>query len=298
MDLEADLRAEILKYLPTPDADAAKWLNSMTTERLLDCFLTLRGRVVHPHPRNLLIAPELIQNPQFTASSREIGLVWDKVVQGADLTPHLSRRLRFSYLQDVRRPRNVDFLLSEWNLHYLHIASTIGPDGYVARGNPLLFAIFTDSAAYFLDVAPAAGWSLQRMVENAVANWPNDELFHKLTGGIPERPQAAKDRARRRKGMDTYVQVNKVAYVSNHFGQDAEVASPRITILRMKLLGLLKYFTDSPTSLGRECNAANAQFGMESPLMPQFRLIIARTARAFEFVIVEEKTKLMMALDV
>jgi hypothetical protein len=298
MDLEADLRAEILKYLPTPDADAARWLHSMATERLLDCFLTLRDRVPHPHPRTLHIAPELIQNPQFSAWSREIGLVWDKVVQGVDLTPHLSRRVRFSYLQDVRRPRNVDLLLSEWNVHYLHISSVIGPDGYVARGNPLLFAMFTNGAAYFLDIAPAAGWSLQRLVEIAVTNWPDEALFHKLIGGIPERSSTAKDRARRRKGMDTYVLVNKVAYVANHFGQDADVTSPRNTVLRLKLLGLLKYFADNPTALGRECNAANAGFGIEWPLIPQFRLIIAQTARGFEFVILEERTKLMMALDV
>ncbi len=274
----------------------------MPTERLLDGFLTLRGRVPHPHPRSLFIAPELIQNPQFTACSREIGLVWDKIVQGGDVTPHLSRRLRFSYLpghlQDVRRLRNVDLLLSEWNVHYLHISSVIGPDGYVARGNPLLFAIFTDSNAYFLDVAASTAWSLQRLVEIAVANWPDDELFHKLIGGGPERPPAGKDRARRRKAMDNYVLVNKVAYVSNHFGQAAEVTSPRIVVLRLKLLGLLKYFSDDPTALERECNAANARFGVEWPLIPQFRLVIARTARAFEFVILEERTRLMMALDV
>jgi hypothetical protein len=298
VDLEADLRTEILAYLPAPERDVAAWLKSMPTGRLLECFLTLRGRVIHPHPRALRVSAELQANPLFAALDADIRILWQKIADGVDLAPHLSRRLGTSYLQDFRRPRDLDILLSEWNIHHLHIAHASGPEGYTERGNNLLFAIVRDDAVYCLDILPRAGWRLQKLAEIALRNWPGDGLLHRLTGAVAEPQPATKDRARGRAGLNTHLVIGGQSYVSNTYGLGAGASPSHVTVAAMKLLGLISYFAENPGELEREVRAANARFSFDWPLMAQFRLVIARTARAYEFVIVENHTKLMMALNV
>ena len=96
MDLDADIRAEMLKYLPVPDRETASMLADMPTGRLLDCFLKWRDRLVHPHPRALRIAADLQANPRFAALEQDVRMIWQSAVHGENLAPYLGRGARFA----------------------------------------------------------------------------------------------------------------------------------------------------------------------------------------------------------
>jgi hypothetical protein len=307
MDLDADIRAEMLKYLPVPDRETASMLADMPTGRLLDCFLKWRDRLVHPHPRALRIAADLQANPRFAALEQDVRMIWQSAVHGENLAPYLGRGARFAYLHAPQRPRDLNALLNNWDIHWLNISNQIEKDGYVRRADTLLFVIFTDETAYFLDLMPRGRWNGKRLVETALRNWPDDGLFHKLPGSVPApaapAPGRGNERARgrarlSRDGSDEFVVVDGEAYVSNAFGV-ADGSSPaRITVMSMKLQGLLRYYAENPGALERELKAANERFGIDWPLILQFRLIVARTSRGYEFVIIESMTSTMMALGV
>jgi len=67
-----------------------------------------------------------------------------KIVNGDDVNPHLSRGLKSL---DKR-----DLLLATWSVHHLHIETIMDSDGFIKRSGPILFALFTDTDAYFLTV--------------------------------------------------------------------------------------------------------------------------------------------------
>jgi len=317
MDLDADIRAEMLKYLPVPDRETASMLADMPTGRLLDCFLKWRDRLVHPHPRALRVAAELQANPRFKALEQDISMIWRNSMRGENLGRYMGRGARFAYLHALHLhaphlhapqwPRDLNALLNNWDIHWLNISCQPEKDGYVQRGDTLLFAIFKDETAYFLDLMPRGRWSGRRLVETALRNWPNDGLFHKLPGGVPAPaarvPGRENERARgrawfARDGSDQYVVVDGDAYVSNAFGVAEGSCPARITVMSMKLQGLLRYYAGNPGALERDLKVANARFGIAWPLILQFRLIVARTLRGYEFVIVESMTSTMMGLGV
>ena len=75
---------------------------------------------------------------------------------GEDLTPRLSRGVKTAYepkpMRDKRlhRRRDLDLLIADWGVHHLHLGTTVCADGFVERGDDLLFAAFGDDTAYLL----------------------------------------------------------------------------------------------------------------------------------------------------
>jgi hypothetical protein len=242
------------------------------------------------------MSAELRANPRFGAMEQDIRAIWQKVIEGADLARHVGRGARFAYLQTPQRPRDLNRLLNNWDIHWLNTSNQVERDGYVQRGDTLLFAIFKDDAAYFLDLMPRGRWRGKRLVETALRNWPDDGLFHRVPGGAPEREKRRAWFAR--DGSEQHVALEGDIYVSNSFGV-AEGSSPaRITVMSMKLQGLLQYYAENPGALERELKAANERFAIAWPLIFQLRLIVARTSRGYEFVIIESATGTMMGLGV
>jgi hypothetical protein len=304
MNLDADIRAEMLKYLPAPDRETGSLLADMPTGRLLDCFLNWRDRLAHPHPRALRISAELPSHPRFKAMERDIRRIWQKTTEGADLARHMGRGVRFAYLQTPQRPRDLNILLNNWDIHWLNVSDRIEKDGFAQRSDTLLFVIFKEDAAYFLDLMPRARWHGRRLVEIALRNWPDDGLFNKLpSGAAPPAEKVSVGKARNRarsarNGSEQYLTVDGDTYISNSFGVAAGSSPARITVMSMKLQGLLQFYAENPAGLEREFKAANERFNITWPLLLQFHLIVARTARAYEFVILENTTAAMMSLGV
>jgi hypothetical protein len=53
----------------------------------------------------------------------------------------------------------------------------VRPNGFVARSSSLLFAIFRPGDAYLIGIFEHGDWALTRLVEIAVRNWPEANLF-------------------------------------------------------------------------------------------------------------------------
>ncbi len=296
MDFESDLRAEILKYLPHNQTDESS-LSHMRINDLLITFLNWLHRCVHPHPREVLRSREITSNPLWTNKQTDLDAIVSKLKAGADISAHLSKGIlrghapKKTNTKNLLNRKDLDLLLNEWGIHHLHLSNVIEPDGFVTRGDLLLFVIFSQTRAYMLDIIRHGYWTEQRLVEIAVNNWPEDKLFVELKGIMPEPAISAKDRNNfRRVGVATSVNVSGKAYVSRTGGLTLSGTSSKMTIEAVRLHRRIKEFEDrcrnNPDDLRRYFQKAHGQW----PPEPEFHLELVRSQVGFPFAIREQKS--------
>lgn len=166
-------------------------------------FYGLFQRLIDSRPRKVEMSKE------FTCpAEHELGmrLLIEKIKQGLDLTPHLSSRQ-----EDLDY---TDPLLNDWSIYHLHLGTTLDSRGMINRTGPILFALFTDDTAYFINVyehgrrAGRQPWSAQDMIRIIDENWPHITEPFKLKGVKPERTVTDEEYAMLRKAG---VQVISVA---------------------------------------------------------------------------------------
>lgn len=129
-------------------------------------YLIYSTRRIIPHKRNIVKSKYFVCPEGFT---HELSYIEDKIRNGHDLTPFLSRGI-----QDCRRD---DMMLYDWGIYHLHISTEINPDtGFVMRSSQLLFVIFTCDTAYFIKAVPHQGlpnmWSMKECLEEVYEQWP------------------------------------------------------------------------------------------------------------------------------
>lgn len=90
-------------------------------------------------------------------------LIQQKVKEGQDLTPHLSKL--------INKPEKTDPMLNDWGIYHLHLGTEI-QNGFACRTGPLLFARVTDERFYALDVYSLGTWTESEVVETVHRNWP------------------------------------------------------------------------------------------------------------------------------
>jgi len=139
-DFERDMRSEVLAYLPRDAANTAlnAELEASDTMHLLIRYLNWRDRLVHAHPRVVMLSREILANPLYLENLGRLEKLCDVIRNGVDLTPHLSERVKFGYLpRDPFKPMkddpSLDLMLNEWGMHHLHISHDINERGFVIR---------------------------------------------------------------------------------------------------------------------------------------------------------------------
>lgn len=140
-------------------------------EAVVHTFLNLTKRLVRPMPRTVLKAQNFSCPSDLATGLIEVER---KIVSGEDLSPYLSRRLR--------NPLFNDPLLNDWEIHHVHLGTTVDSDGFVVRTGPVLFARFDNANAYLIDVLSHGSWSLQRLVKELHDNWPDSIRNCRLNG--------------------------------------------------------------------------------------------------------------------
>ncbi len=114
---------------------------------LLIIFLNWRVRYVTPRKRTVLIENTAANNPRWITLSSRIDHLLNKVRNGEDLTPYLSRKAiskGFSPATEKNDPNadhwaDKDFLLNVMGLHHFHLVPCDGASGRDAH-NDVLFA--------------------------------------------------------------------------------------------------------------------------------------------------------------
>lgn len=132
-------------------------------------FFNVQRRLVLPVPRTVHEADSFNCPPDLQVG---LELVRDKITRGLDLRPHLSTRILDSDYNDP--------LLNDWGIHHLHLGTVIDGRGFVDRTGPVLFAHFTDTEAYLVNVIEHGAWSQQDMVRALHRSWPEAFARYRL----------------------------------------------------------------------------------------------------------------------
>jgi hypothetical protein len=98
MNLEEDIREFVLKSLPHDPKFTAE-LQAKTAQELLVIYGNWRSRLVSMSPRQVHRSNVLMANPLSSDLRYKPGLdaIVAKLLNGQDVTPHLSRAIRYGY---------------------------------------------------------------------------------------------------------------------------------------------------------------------------------------------------------
>ncbi|WP_318617634.1 hypothetical protein [Sporosarcina sp. YIM B06819] len=156
MDFYRDWISHLRKIL-----EQAGYIPATNQEDVSTQYFNLLRRLIPVVPRKVLIAKEF-QCPHELQSG--LNIIKEKIEQGIDLRPHLSRLIAdLTYDDD---------LLNDWDIHHLHLGTILEADGFVERDDLLLFVRFDEHNAYFINVMGHRSWTNQDMIRIIHRNWP------------------------------------------------------------------------------------------------------------------------------
>jgi hypothetical protein len=210
--LERVVRRHILDAVPVV---ARQEMEPKTLSSLFIEYRIWRGRFVAPGPRQVHRAPELVRHPKASTHRAALDAIEHATRNGDDLTPHLSRAVR-------RLGR--DLLLADWGIHHLHLSTSLDPDGFVSRTGDVLFAAFTATDAYWLDIRKhekdGDNWAAEEVFAILVRNWPGSGLVHRFEGdtGLSQKYSDEDRRELRKAGVMNLMEVDSKVYVPGGVG--------------------------------------------------------------------------------
>jgi hypothetical protein len=183
----------VIKALPHDGSEAAvvAALRRKHPGELLALYFNRQSRMIPPQRRTVMRSKEFDQNPVVAQRSVAIAQIISDIERGNELTKYLSRRVRTGFAlpknpkkKELNKLQHLDPLLNDWRIYHLHLSTTVESDGFVERDDPLLFAMFRPDTAYLLDVATHGAFADDRLVQIAIENWPEDQLFLEIKGII------------------------------------------------------------------------------------------------------------------
>jgi hypothetical protein len=152
---------------------------SLGADDIVIRYRNVARRRISRKPRTVLVAKEL-QCP--TQAQTGFEMVRDKARNGDDLRPHQSRKLANSDFDDS--------LLNDWGINHLHLGTTLGADGFMARTGPVLLVRVTPSEFYCIAIMDHGKghypWSKQELLEIIHNNWPASIASSTLRGSALE----------------------------------------------------------------------------------------------------------------
>ena len=89
----------------------------------------MRGVIVDTVPRKIIKADEFTSPPPELVDG--FNILIDKIKEGIDITPHLSKKLTDLNYDDP--------LLNDWGIYHLHLGTEFDKRGFVNRTGPPLY---------------------------------------------------------------------------------------------------------------------------------------------------------------
>jgi hypothetical protein len=136
-------------------------------------YFNLRNRLIPQVKRNIRISNVFTCPPDLSDALEKLKT---KIVNGHDLTPHLSTRLTDLNYDDP--------MLNDWAIYHLHLGETMRPDRFIERTGKLLYATFDTDNFYFINVYDHDNWTKQAMIRILHDNWPQAIQHHLMTGVV------------------------------------------------------------------------------------------------------------------
>ena len=301
LDFEGDLRREIVKAMSGAITDPADRVTfeAESTRNMLVWLLNWCRRLVEPKPRKVLRARGFNQSEAVVRNAEKVNLLLAKIRIGTEVTPHLSKDIKSFYSNPqptLKHRRNLDLLLNDWGIHHFHIQHELGQDGFVERGDPLLFGIVRSTTFYAIAVK-GHGYDFvdEDLVREAVQTWPNDRLFVPLNVLGTEGQASVEDRHLLRR-----------AHISNSIQVDGRVYMPALGMLSTAgtsvvasrrasaILGTILGFQREPDELLKVMRQQASSRGKEWPRRPSVRVRLYKFLGGYELAFFEERTELVV----
>ncbi|KQW41097.1 MULTISPECIES: hypothetical protein [unclassified Ensifer] len=161
-------------------------VHGMNVRALLRAYHNWKTRFVEARPRNLHLSQSFNDNPIAASRKDDLDSLLDKIANGEDITPHLSKRIKTvgePSAKKIGHRKDLDLLLLEWEIHHLHISKDLEPSGeFVKRGDPLLFVVFRPDDAYVVDLVTHQDFNCDAVFRILALEWPAAKLAHQMTG--------------------------------------------------------------------------------------------------------------------
>jgi hypothetical protein len=299
MKFDDDIRAYVLSNLPYDPAKRAE-LAAMTAADLLILYLNWRNRLVPPRPRRAHQSRALLRNPVFAARTFEIDQLISKIINGDDLTPHLSERIRHGYESHTAgkysRRRDLDLMLAEWQVHHLHLSSIVESNGFVKRDNPLLFVAFRPDDAYLVDIFEHGEWTKEVIAQTLIDEWPGSGFVHEVRDavGLGRRTSENERGALRSAGISSpFMEHNGKVYMIGFGGLTATGTAVAATLKANSIMRSVRAFeehlAENPDYIGETLKSG----GLQPPETCDLHFVFTQDGG---YGIIEAQTKALFSL--
>jgi hypothetical protein len=245
----------------------------MSLADLLIVYGNWRARIPSAVPREVHQASGLSTNSKLVRHRSAFDALVSKIETGRDLVPHLSKRVKVAYdpagdRQPNQRRQDLDLLVADWGIHHLHLSTNIDADGFVTRTGDLLFARFTDSAAYLIDILPHDSWTEMSLLETMVREWPDANLLIGALSDLRLATPPPDDQGRRQlrdAGVAQLVEIDGRVYMPP--GQTSAGTPVEVTMRVNALVHKLREWREG--SAARLNGQAGARFAYWRPVVHQ-----------------------------
>lgn len=180
MDLKESARQYVLNSLPANPADAEliAYLNGLDAHQLLIVYRNWMSRNVQQRRRTVEVSQTLSAKLLSSPHKPAVDAIIADIQNGELLKKYLSRGVAIAAQipradAKFQRRRDLDLMLTSWQMHHMHLGQGVDPDGFVTRTGDLLFVVFRPDVAYLVDIMPHGSWSSDRLLEIVVRELPN-----------------------------------------------------------------------------------------------------------------------------
>ncbi len=131
------------------------------------------------HRRIPALPRKIVQNPTIVCPI-EVAQGWtmlqQEVINGADLTPRLSRKIENADYNDG--------MFNDWGFHHFHLGTTFDPKHprQIQRTSIVLLAIVDPYEFYPIDFVQHGAWGNRAILEKAISEFPNRLEQSRLKG--------------------------------------------------------------------------------------------------------------------
>lgn len=135
-------------------------ISSVKDEDIPTVYFNAESRRIEPRSRTVWKS-DIFRCPIELAAGWS--LLEQKIINGEDLTPHLSKL--------IDKAEDNDLMLNDWGIHHLHLGTILEGD-YIKRTGPLLFGFVTQNNFYAVNVYAHGAWTKSDIIEIIHRNWP------------------------------------------------------------------------------------------------------------------------------
>jgi hypothetical protein len=288
-DFESDVRRIVLETLPHRASIYGDKLRSFPTSKLIILYYNWRSRFVTPKPRSVLRSREFKSNLVVEQFQPHINILLGKIAAGVSVNAHLSSFAKVGYEEDrgerIGR-RAVDLLLNDWGVHHLHFFG----DEKASRVKEVVFAIFGADTAYVLDLFTHSDWTHERIVQIAVNNWPEKNLFLELKGaqGLARSVTPDSRALRRKAGVNSPIELDGKVYMGRG-GLSSAGTSFTATIKADQLLHRLRVYAQDSQLLSHMWSISINRV-LSPPRRPSFEVVEDQSGAGYGFALRERET--------